>query len=275
MWISLFAVLLLLASTVSPAATTTLSVGVVPQQTPTRLVRLWAPLLNEVGRRSGYRLDFRTAPDIPAFEQRVAAGEYDLVYINPYKYTEFHRAPGYRAFAREEGRLQSIVVVRTDSPIQSVAELHRQPVAFPAPVAFAATVVPLAQLHQQRIEPVPSYVTSHDSVYLAVVKGLYPAGGGVRRTFDQMPADVRARLRVLWTSSEFAPHAIAAHPRVPASTVERVRRAMIELKQEPAGRAALERAGFTGIVAAQDSDWNDIRALRIERLDPLWRGGLR
>ena len=34
------------------------------------------------------------------------------------------------------------------------------------------------------------------------------------------------------------------------------------------GKAALDGIGFKGIAAARDANYNDVRALRIERLDP-------
>ncbi len=242
-------------------ATPVLSVGIVPQQTPTRLVRLWVPFLDEVGRRSGYRLDFKTGPDIPTFHQRALAGEYDLIYIDPYQYTKFHRASGYEAFAREEGYLQGVIVVHRDSPLRSLADLRGKIVAFPAPTAFASTVLPLAALREQGIVVTPQYVTSHESVYLAVARGLYAAGGGIHRTLEQAPPEVNGELRVLWSSGSYTTHAIAAHPRVTRQAIQRLQRALVELKRDPQGRALLQALGFTGIAAASDREWDDVRAL--------------
>ena len=68
-----------------------------PQQSATKLARTWVPLLRLIQERSGMALRFATAPDIPTFEQRLAAGEYDLAYMNPYHYTVFHESPGFFA----------------------------------------------------------------------------------------------------------------------------------------------------------------------------------
>ncbi|UUZ72725.1 phosphate/phosphite/phosphonate ABC transporter substrate-binding protein [Polaromonas sp. P1(28)-8] len=160
----------------------TLSLGVVPQQTSTRTVNLWSGLLEEIGRRSGYRIELKPAQDIPTFEKRLAAGEFDLVYMNPYEYTVYHRAPGYQAFAREEGQLQALIVVRRDSAIQKLSDLQGRTLAL-VPAAFAATVLPLAHLRGQGVAVTPEFVGSHEAVYLAIIRGMYPAGGGVRRTF--------------------------------------------------------------------------------------------
>lgn len=253
-----------------PPANPVYRFGIVPQQSATELARTWAPVLDALHAKTGLTLRFATAPDIPAFEQRLALGEYDFAYMNPYHYTVFHQRPGYEVFAKEKDRLlKGIVVVRKDAPYRNLTELKDQTLVFPAPAAFAATVLVRAALTQQGIAITSKFVASHDSVYLGVAKGFYPAGGGVTRTFENLDPAVRDQLRILWTTQDYTPHAIAAHPRVPAAVVERLRDAMLGLDGDPAGRAVLEDIGFKGIATARDADYNDVRALRIELLDTL------
>jgi phosphonate transport system substrate-binding protein len=244
--------------------------GIVPQQSATELARTWGPVLNALQAKSGLTLRFATAPDIPTFEQRLAAGEYDFAYMNPYHYTVFHQRPGYAVFAKEKDRLlKGIVVIRKDAPFAQLADLAGETLIFPAPAAFAATVLVRAALSQQGIAITPKFVASHDSVYLSVAKGLYPAGGGVTRTFESLDPAVRDALRILWTTEGYTPHAIAAHPRIPAAVVERLRDAMLGLDGDPEVQAALEGIRFKGIAAARDADYDDVRALRIDLLDTL------
>jgi phosphonate transport system substrate-binding protein len=256
------------AATGASPAPASLTFGVVPQQSASTLAQLWTPILQYLSKQTGYSLPFKTAPDIPEFERRLAAGEYDLAYMNPYHYTVFHRSPGYQAFAKEKDRrIQGILVVRKDSPYQRPEDLAGQTLVFPAPAAFAASVLPRVSLTRQGIAFTAKYVASHDSVYLAVAKGLYPAGGGIKRTFDTIAPETRDQLRILWTTDAYTPHAIAAHPRVPAAVVRKVQEAMTAMHQDPQGRALLEASGFQGIAPAQDAEWDDIRALGITELD--------
>jgi phosphonate transport system substrate-binding protein len=244
-----------------------LSFGIVPQQAASRLAEDWGPLLAEVSRRSGVSLVFRTAPNIPAFEERLATGDYDLAYMNPYHYVVFHKASGYLAFAKEqERRLKGILVVRKDSAVLKPADLAGKTVVFPAPAAFAASILPQAEFGRLKIPIETRFVASHDSVYRAVASGLHEAGGGIQRTFEAMPTDVREQLRVLSETPGYTPHALAAHPRVPAAIVERLRKAMASLADDEIGRALLAPLAFKGLVAAQDREWNDIRALDINLL---------
>ena len=91
----------------------TLTFGIVPQQSAAKLARMWTPLLEYLSTQTGQRLQFSTAPDIPEFERRLANGDYNLAYMNPYHYTTFHRSPGYQAFAKQKNKhLKGIVLVR-------------------------------------------------------------------------------------------------------------------------------------------------------------------
>ncbi|GAB0149600.1 MULTISPECIES: phosphate/phosphite/phosphonate ABC transporter substrate-binding protein [Marichromatium] len=251
------------------ASATELSFGIVPQQSASTLARAWVPLLEALGARAGVALRFETAADIPTFERRLAQGEYDLAYMNPYHYTVFARDPGYRALARAEGRLRGVLVVRADSPLREVGSLQGATLAFPAPAAFAASVLIRAELAQRGIAFTPRYVASHDSVYRTVSVGLYPAGGGVVRTLEALDPPRRAELRVLMTTQGYTRHAFASHPRVAPEVVARVREAMLGLAADAEGRALIETLGMPRLVAAEDGDWDDVRALGIDLLDDL------
>lgn len=266
--------LLALALLLCPSAWSaeTLRVGIVPQQAAPELAKLWVPLLEYLHERSGVHLVFETARDIPTFEKRLAAGDYDLAYMNPYHYVVFRGAPGYQAFAREKGvRIQGLIVVRQDSPIAKLEDLAGKTVAFPAPAAFAATILPLSHLKSRNIAVTPSFTSSHDSVYLGVARGFFPAGGGIARTFENTKPEVRDQLRVLWSTPQYTPHALAAHPRVDKRTLGRLQSAMLAMDSEPKGRELLARLNFKGFEEGRDGDWNDIRKLGIRVLENVDR----
>lgn len=248
----------------------TLTFGIVPQQSASTLARLWTPIFEHLSATTGYRIEFRTAPDIPEFERRLAAGEYDLAYMNPYHYTVFHERPGYLAFAKEKDKqLKGLLVVRADSPYNALDDLAGETLAFPSPAAFAATVLTRAHLQSLAIPYQTKYVLSHDSVYRTVAMGLYAAGGGIMRTFSSVDEATRRQLRILWVSPGHTPHAFAAHPRLDSVVVKTIQTAMVQLDQSGEGRRLLDNLEIKGISPAQDEEWNDIRAMNLQSLDSL------
>lgn len=264
---SFAAVLMFMLATIASAApqqqaTSILTIGIVPQQAAGTLAKIWVPTLDFLSKQTGYSLRFATAKDIATFEQRLAAGEYDIAYMNPYHYTVFHRAPGYRVFAKEKDtKLIGIVVVRKEDRYSDLGQLRGQTLAFPSPISFAATLLPQAEFRKLGIPIESKYVASHDSVYLAVARGLYVAGGGIPRTYAQLSPERREKLRVLWNSAEYTPHAFAAHPRISNETVARIKAVMLNMATDPEGAVLLQTLGFKGIVAAQTQEYDNISSM--------------
>lgn len=236
--------------------------GIVPQQSASRLAKMWVPALAKWGEAAGVTLKFTTAKDIPTFEACLASGAYDFAYMNPYHYTVFHDVSGYEAFAHQrEKRLKGLIVVRKEAGHDSLADLDDSKIAFPSPAAFGASVIPRAELTSQNVAFEPTYVKSHDSVYRAVAAGMFEAGGGVLRTFNTIEPALREQLKVVYRTNGYTPHAFAAGKTVDAGVVSRVSLAMTGTGADSAVLSAL---GFSGVQAASNEDWNDVRALNLE-----------
>ncbi|GGF69487.1 phosphate/phosphite/phosphonate ABC transporter substrate-binding protein [Alteromonas lipolytica] len=243
------------------------SFGVVPQQSAFKLAKMWTPLLQHLSEQTGISIQFVTAKDIPSFENELAAGNYDLSYMNPYHYVVFSDKAGYVPLVRDSKKgLKGIIVTRHDSPITSIQQLQGLALAFPAPAAFAASIIPRAEMNRAGISIVPRYVNSHDSVYLNVIKSLFPAGGGIIRSLEHLPEAQRSQLRILWQSKTYTSHAIAAHSRVPPAQRKQLVAFFAGLSQSEQGRSLLKQLNFSQLDAATDSDWDDIRELGIHSL---------
>jgi phosphonate transport system substrate-binding protein len=170
---------------------------------------------------------------------------------------------------RDDKGIQGIVVVRKDSPIQSLNELQGERIAFPSPAAFAATLLPQGELAKKGINIEPVYVSSHDSVYLSVAGEFFKAGGGIGRTLANTKPEIRDQLRVLWKTESYTPHAVAAHPRVSDEVRAKITEAFLTMNTDPKGQALLQTLSMESITAAQDSDWDDVRSLKLHLLDSL------
>ncbi len=237
--------------------------GVVPQSGSTRAAKDWTPILGFLEERTGLKLRFATTRNIPTYSSRLKTAKYDFAYVSPSDYVKYEDEDGYRAIARPRAvKLKGIVVVRKDSPYEKLEDLNNQSIAFPAN-AFAAEVIPAANLHRKGVTFLPHQVASHESVYRAVATGRTAAGGGVLRTFNATAPEYRDQLRVLWTSEAYSPHAFVAHARVPADIVKSIQEALIDMDQDPIGRKLLGQIAPEGIDYGKDEDWNDIRDLNI------------
>ena len=242
------------------------SFGVVPQQSAIHTLETWGPIVEKLSQQTGKKIILKTSPDIVTFQKQLSEGAFDFAYMNPHHYISFHDKSGYNALTKaKDKRIKGILVVSKDSPINSVAQLKGMPVAFPKG-AFAADIMPNAWLKQQGIEVDAHYVGSHEEGYKKVSQGMYMASGGVMRTFKAGDEITRGTLKVLWTSDGYTPHAIAVHPRVPAADSSAVQQALVALADDAEGQAMVKALKLKGFEAAQDSDWNDVRALNLPPL---------
>ncbi|MCR9189729.1 MAG: phosphate/phosphite/phosphonate ABC transporter substrate-binding protein [Alteromonadaceae bacterium] len=245
-----------------------LKFGIVPQQSSSRLAEQWTPLMSYLSEQLGRPVRFLTAPDIPTFEQRVLAGQYDIAYMNPYHYVEFSKVPGYRAIAREQGKqIRGIVVVRENDTATQLSDLEGETLAFPAPAAFAATILVRAELERLGVSYTPKYVSSHDSVYLSVARGFVKAGGGIERTFSSALESGLEGARVLWRSPGYTPHAFAVHPDLSEGDKEKIADLLVSLSETEEGQGLLGGVTLKALVSASDSDWDDVRRLGLDFIE--------
>jgi len=249
-----------------PKAAAIHTVHIVPQFPPSVLMVKWAPLLERLGREAHLCFEIRIEPTIPAFENALRAGLPDFAFANPYHGVVAKRTQGYLPLVVDHKELLSgIVVVRNDSPIKDIRQLGNQDIAFPAPNAFAASLLIRSQLLQQGIRIQPQYVKSHANVYRAVILGDVAAGGGVNNTLERENPSVRAQLRVLYKTPGYTPHPFVAHPRVAAPLREAVIQAFLKLGRSDEGIQLLNVIQIPEPVRADYArDFTSIEALQLD-----------
>jgi phosphonate transport system substrate-binding protein len=217
------------------------SFDVVPQLTAAKIYTTWSPLLQRVGQEAGLCFELRVWPTIPEFEQKLLKGDPEFVFLNPYHAVLAYQKKKYQPLlADSEDLLTGILVVRTDSSIQSLEALKGKTVSLPAPNAFAASLLIRAELAKRKIDIQPVFVKTHSNVYRSVIGKDAVAGGGVNNTLDNEAPEVRQQLRVLFETPAYTPHPIVTHPSVPAAVRERFLQAMLKLTQDDAGRKLLD-----------------------------------
>jgi phosphonate transport system substrate-binding protein len=214
---------------------------VVPQLTASKIYTVWSPLLQRVGHDAGLCFELRVAATIPEFEQRLLKGEPEFAFLNPYHAVLAYQKKKYQPLLADgEELLTGILVVRNDSPVKSLDELKGKQVTFPAPNAFAASLLIRAELAKKKIDITPVFVKTHSNVYRSVIGKDAIAGGGVNTTLDNEVPEVRQQLRVLYETPPYTPHPIATHPSVSAAVRDRFSKAMHQLTQDEEGRKLLD-----------------------------------
>ena len=259
--------LALLGASLAPAAAD-YTLAIVPQASPAETYRRWAPFTEYVQRATDQRLQVRVYRTFEEFETDLVNGRVDFAYMNPYQFLMARKAQGYLPLVRDGSRLLSgLLVVRADSPVQSVQQLNGQTIAFPDPNAFAASLYMRALLQEkQHIHFTANYLTTHANVYRHVILGSVAAGAGVNVTLANDRPETRAALRVLYETPGIAPHPLCAHPRIPAAVRAALTRALLEMGKDDTGRALLKRVALNQPVRANYArDYQALEKLGLEK----------
>lgn len=242
------------------------SVAVVPQVPVAEIDAEWTPFLRELSARSGTSMRLTLRSTIPEFETYFSAGTPDFIYCNPYHVVMANRAAGYIPLVRRREALKGLLVTKRDGPVQKLADLAGKTILFPAPNAFGASLYLRALLTERdKINFTSQYVKTHTNVFRGVILGQGAAGGAIQATFDREPKEVRDELRILFETPPAAPHALCAHPRVPADVRQAVSRAILDASNATMQRLLPREQLNDPISADYARDYAVLDRLKVER----------
>ncbi|MDO8931576.1 MAG: phosphate/phosphite/phosphonate ABC transporter substrate-binding protein [Rhodocyclaceae bacterium] len=244
------------------------SVYVTPQLPPEVMHQAWFPLLETLSRETGLKFNLVIPPSIPAFETLLLKGMPDFAFMNPYLQLPAKKSQGYVPLVRTgQSMLVGQLLVRDDSPAKTLKDLDGATIAFPAPNSFAASLYLRAMLTREKIRFTPIYVGSHSNAYRHALFGEALACGGVNFSLAREPADVRGKLRSIYSTPPLMPHPFSAHSRVPAQVRERVTAALLRLAARPENRALFHSTQMPEPVRADYvRDYQPMEALGLDKL---------
>ncbi len=245
------------------SAGTPITFGIVPQYNSPVTARRWGGIARALEEMTGTEIQLLVPSNIRTFEACLDAGAFDLAYMSPYHVVVFSDPVGYTAIAHRRGKgLSGIVIVRKNSGISQIEDLAGARLAFPAPAAFGASLMVQAELRARGIPFEPVYVRSHENVYRTIQAGAFPAGGGVRRTFQALINTISDELEIVFETAEYTPHAIGTHPNLDPGLRNRLQAALITLHDAHAD--VLAPLGITGWQAPAPDAYEDVRTLEID-----------
>lgn len=230
--------LILLMLLVIYGYSTQLVLGVVPQQSPLKLAKKWLKVTKYLEKETGIQVIFKTETSIPKFEKVLYSGRYDIAYMNPYHFIVANKAQNFEAFTRADKNIVGIVLSKEKKVDFSKENLAGKTFLFPAPNAFAATLLPKFELREKfgidiDKEAKVLYVNSHDSVYKGISRGIGYLGGGIVRTFNNfVDKNDKDKLNIIYKTDAYPSHPIASHPRVKKEDIEKIQKAFLTMPNE-------------------------------------------
>lgn len=212
--------------------------GVVPQQSPLKLSKKWIQVTNYLTKETGLNIIFKTQKSIPLFEEKLYAGTYDFAYMNPYHFVIANKKQNYEAKIRANKKIVGIVLAASKEEKITYENLKGKTFLFPAPNAFAATLLTKYELKNKYNFDIDKeanvlYVNSHDSVYKGIARGIGDFGGGIIRTYNNfVDKNSKDKINIVYKTSSYPSHPFAFHPRVSKEDVDKICQALINMPND-------------------------------------------
>lgn len=250
------------------AAEAPLKMGILPRFRVAETVEYFKPLAEYLSLKLGREVKLLPAKDFPSFWDSISNSEFDLVQLNQYQYVRSAKEIGYRVIAKNEedgeSSLAGAVVVRKDSPLQTLADLKGKKILFGGDThAMMAYIVPSYLFKQAGMLPGRDYeedFAKNPSVAVIAVGQSFAVAAGAGESVLRGPSVTKHtdpnQLRVLARSEPIAHIPWAVKPALDPALEARIRASLIELHNSEEGRTILKAAKLTAIRSADDADYH-------------------
>lgn len=253
-------VVMSLIATSAIAQTTTLTFGVLNQQSPARTAQRWNPIFQYLTQTTGIGFRLKMGATVHETNTMMARGEFDLAFTNHNFRPEYDGT--YKVIARWGAKpIFGVIAVQADSPIQNLKQLAGKKIAFPSKEAFVAYAVPQVALNKAKVDFTTILAGNQEGALAQLKSGQVEAAAVNSRFLTQYAAQFGLRYREVYVSEPYADLPVIAHPRLPKEQVEAIRKALLAMKTDPKAASTLETAGFGGFEPATDKDYDNARAI--------------
>jgi len=242
-----------------------LKFGSVAMDIPAVMHRKLSPLTEYLNKEIGLPVNLHLSPNMPAAIKSVADANVDLAYLTPVAYLKAHKQGDaeilVKTVTNNKASFQLMIVVKKDSPIQSVDELAGKNFAFGDKAALLQRAVvvgagmPLEKLGDYK------FIGHYDNIARGVQAGDFEAG---------ILKDTKAfkwqdkGLRILYSSPQLPPYNIAASKNLSPDMKAKLKKAFLSLDiNKPEHKAVIKALSkkYDGFAATTDAEYDVVRKL--------------
>ncbi len=209
------------------AAKASYTVAIVPVLPATDIKRRWQPLLDALARETGLSFRFRLYEDNAQIEASLLRSEPDFAMLGAFQL--WQARPHYLPILRDTRPMIGMVVVRQDSALHTLNDLHERTLAIPNGSDMTASLLQGQILKELKVHPQVKTQRTHVNGLRAVMLGKIDAAVINNYSLQLLPPELTKQLRVIYRTEPLPPPAFAVAPRVPATDVRKVKAAFLRL----------------------------------------------
>jgi ABC-type phosphate/phosphonate transport system substrate-binding protein len=203
-----------------------------------QIVDRYMPLAKYLGGKAGAEVVLIPVklPDVAINQMVDGRSSYKLFFGPPVFASEAIKRANYVPLVMESERIRGAFVVRADSPIKTVDDLHRQParMALPAPTLLLSILAKetLAQKQVDTRKSPVQHMASAQALILALENNQVDIAVVRDRSAKKLLADNPGRYRVVGETVDAPGFALVAHGSLPESVRQRLRQAALALNED-------------------------------------------
>ncbi|MCW2292331.1 phosphonate transport system substrate-binding protein [Pseudomonas sp. BIGb0408] len=230
-------------------AETALRIGLIPSEDSQSMIESSQQVLDQLQAKLGMPVKPFVATDYNGVIEALRSKKLDVAYLGPFSYVLASKVADVEAFAvavtKKTGKsaYRSVVVTRSDSDIQSLADLKGHTFAFVDPSSASGHLFPKAGIEQAGYQPDELFSRvifsgSHDASILAVANRKVDAAAVADRILATATAQGQVKqdeLRVVWSSSDIPESPMVWRKDLDPALKQKLAAALAEVKDIPWG----------------------------------------
>lgn len=264
-WTATLLLVLVITPACALASNEPIRLGSVAMDIPAQMDKRLTPLTNYLSTALGRPVILSLSPNMATAITEIVEGNVDLAYLTPVAYVTSQKKGNTRVVVKVvtkgQGSFQLMIVVREDSPIQTVADLAGRSFAFGDQGALLQRAVvvgagmPLNKLGKY------DFLGHYDNIVRAVLHRNFDAGILV----DAAAVKWQGKgVRILHSSVPLPPYNITASSKLDSAVLTRVQEALLRLDPNKPEHQPIIRAlddSCSGFAPTNDAEYDVVRQL--------------
>ena len=230
---------------------------------------VWLQLVKLLEAKSGLDIDLIFPKSRLEFERGLAMGSYDLAYMTPLQFVAAEQAQKYRAMAKRKAQsLRALILVKKFDKARTLRDIETSAIGYSSLLDYSSSVITRYSLERLDLHPPIQLFESDASLTNALLNKQIRSISIAEATFKGLAPDQQEKMKILWETPGFTAFPIAAHPRVPFYSINKLQRALVNLNRGANKQELLHQLhARNGFEVARNSDWLDAEGIDIDELN--------
>jgi len=249
-----------------------LTFAVHPYLSQDELEKKFIPFVDYLNEQSGLNITLKIGSSYEEHIQYIGMNQVDIAFLGPAAFVNMVNLFGSKPLLAKleikgQSYFQGNIIVRKDSGIKSLTDLHGKKIALGNINSTMSYIVPHHLLHEAGVfaenHAQHTLLPSHDDIALAVLSGDFDAGAVKPAVFKRYEED---GLEVLIKTQKISEHLFVTRSDLPAEHIEKLRQIVLKMGDSTSGLAILQgiKKNISRLVDAKESDYENLEKIITE-----------